>query len=70
MPGLSFILLIVGPPILGLVFGLIFLLVYVVLAKSGRITSDQIPFFPILWLKGMLLVVVVGVLMAILSHVS
>jgi hypothetical protein len=42
----------------------------VVLAKSGRITSDQIPFFPILWLKGMLLVVVVGVLMAILSHVS
>ena len=68
MPGLGFLLMILAPPVLGLVFGLIQLLVYVVLAKTGRITSEQIPFFPILWLRGMLLVVVLGVVLAVLQH--
>lgn len=70
MTGLGFILMILAPPVLGLVFGLVQLLVYVVLAKSGRITSERIPFFPILWLRGMLLVVVLGVLMAVFQHVD
>ena len=70
MPGLGFILMILAPPILGLVFGLIQLLVYVVLAKTGRISSENIPFFPILWLRGMLLVVVLGVVLAVLQHVD
>ncbi len=68
MGGLGIVLMILAPPILGLVFGLVQLLVYVVLAKTGRITSEQIPFFPILWLRGMLVVVVVGVIMAVLQH--
>jgi hypothetical protein len=66
--GLGFLLMILAPPILGLVFGLIQLLVYVVLAKTGQITSEQIPFFPILWLRGMLAVVVFGVVLAVLQH--
>lgn len=68
MGGLGIVLMILAPPILGLVFGLVQLLVYVVLAKTGRITSDQIPFFPILWLRGMLVVVVLGVVLAVLQH--
>ncbi|MBA3698512.1 MAG: hypothetical protein H0W78_06640 [Planctomycetes bacterium] len=70
MNGLGFVLMILAPPILGLVFGLIQLLVYVVLAKAGRITAEQIPFFPILWLRGMLVVVVLGVLLAVLQHLD
>ena len=70
MPGLGFILMILAPPIIGLVFGLIQWLVYVVLSKTGRITSEQIPFFPILWLRGMLLVVVLGVVLAVLQHLD
>ncbi len=70
MPGLGFILMILAPPILGLVFGLVQLLVYVVLAKTGRMSAENIPFFPILWLRGMLLVVVLGVVLAILQHLD
>ena len=70
MPGLGFILMILAPPIIGLVFGFIQLLVYVVLAKTGRISSENIPFFPILWLRGMLLVVVLGVVLAVLQHLD
>jgi hypothetical protein len=70
MSGLGFILMILAPPILGLVFGLVQLLVYVVLVKTGRISAENIPFFPILWLRGMLLVVVLGVVLAVLQHVD
>ena len=70
MGGLGFLLMILGPPILGLLFGLVQLLGYVVLVKTGRLASDKIPFFPILWLRGMLLVVVLGVAMAILQHLG
>jgi hypothetical protein len=66
--GLGFLLMILAPPILGLVFGLLQLLVYVVLAKAGRIDGEKIPFFPILWLRGMLIVVVLGVALAVLQH--
>ena len=70
MGGFGFLLMIVGPPILGLLFGLVQLLGYVVLVKTGRLASDKIPFFAILWLRGMLLVVVLGVAMAILQHLG
>ena len=70
MNGLGFLLMIIGPPIIGLLFGLVQLLGYVVLVKTGRLASDKIPFFPILWLRGMLLVVVLGVAMAILQHLG
>jgi hypothetical protein len=70
MGGLGFLLMILAPPILGLLFGLLQLLGYVVLVKIGRLPSDKIPFFPILWLRGMLLVVVLGVAMAILQHLE
>ena len=70
MNGLGFLLMIIGPPIIGLLFGLVQLLGYVVLVKTGRLASDKIPFFPILWLRGMLLVVVRGVAMAILQHLG
>lgn len=70
MTGLGFLLMIFAPPILGLVFGLLQLLVYVVLAKAGRIDGEKIPFFPILWLRGMLVVVVLGVILAVLQHID
>jgi hypothetical protein len=68
--GLNILLLVLAPPILGLLFGLLQLLVYVVLAKSGRLAAEQIPFFPILWLRGMLAVVVLGAVLAILQHLG
>jgi hypothetical protein len=68
--GLGFLLMILAPPILGLVFGLLQLLVYVVLAKTGRIEADKVPFFPILWLRGMLVVVVLGVILAVLQNLD
>lgn len=70
MTGLDFLLMALAPLILGLVFGLVQLLVYVVLVKTGRISSENIPFFPILWLRGMTLVVVLGAAMAIYLHVK
>jgi hypothetical protein len=70
MGGLGFLLMILAPPILGLLFGLLQLLGYVVLVKIGRLPADKIPFFPILWMRGMLLVVVLGVAMAILQHLE
>jgi len=68
--GIDFLLMALAPLILGLVFGLVQLLVYVVLVKTGRISSENIPFFPILWLRGMTLVVVLGAAMAIYLHVQ
>ncbi len=70
MTGLGFLLMILAPPLLGLVFGLLQLLVYVVLAKAGRISSENIPFFPILWLRGMMVVVALGVILAVLQHLD
>jgi hypothetical protein len=70
MTGVGFLLMILAPPVLGLVFGLLQLLVYVVLAKAGRIDGEKIPFFPILWLRGMLLVVALGVVLAVLQHLD
>jgi hypothetical protein len=70
MTGLGFLLMILGPPILGVVFGLLQLFGYVMLQKSGKITPEDIPFFPILWLRGMLVVVVIGVIFAILQHTT
>ena len=70
MTGIDFLLMALAPLILGLVFGLVQLLVYVVLVKTGRISSENIPFFPILWLRGMTLVVVLGAAMAIYLHVQ
>ena len=70
MGGLGLLLMILAPPIFGLLFGLLQLLGYGVLVKIGRLNSDKIPFFPILWLRGMLLVVIVGVALAILQHLE
>lgn len=70
MTGLGFLLMVLAPPLLGLVFGLLQLLVYLVLARTGRISAENIPFFPILWLRGMLVVVVLGVLLAVLQHLD
>ena len=70
MSALSFLLMILAPPLLGLVFGLLQLLGYMLLVRIGRLTSEQIPFFPLLWLRGMTLVVVLGVAVAIILHMQ
>ena len=70
MGGLGFVLMILAPPVLGLGFGLLQWLVYAVLLKTGRITAEKIPFFPLLWLRGMTAVVILGVIMAILQHLE
>ena len=59
------LMMVLAPPVVGLVLGLIQLLVYVALVKAGSLPRERIPFFPILWLRGMLVVVVIGVGMGI-----
>jgi hypothetical protein len=66
--GLGFALMVLAPPVLGLLFALLQLLVYLLLVKAGRV--DRVPFFPVLWLRGMLLVVVLGVILAVLQHLD
>ena len=61
----GFVLMILAPPLVGLVLGLLQLAVYLLLVKAGSLPRERIPFFPILWLRGMLVVVVLGVAMGI-----
>jgi hypothetical protein len=61
----GFVLMILAPPLVGLVFGLLQLAVYLALVKAGNLPRERIPFFPILWLRGMLVVVALGVAMGI-----
>jgi hypothetical protein len=70
MTGLGFLLMIAGPPIVGLIFGLVQLAYYQTLVKMGTKAADDVPFFPILWLRGMLLVVVIGVIFAVMQHLT
>jgi hypothetical protein len=59
------VLMVLAPPVLGLVLGLLQLLGYAVLVKAGRTSWERVPFFPILWLRGMVVVVAVGAILAI-----
>ncbi len=58
---------VLGLPLLGALFGLLQLLVYRTLVAAGRLQSDAVPFFGILWLRGMIagfvLVAVIAVTM-------
>lgn len=62
--------MVLAPPVLGLVFGLLQLLGYVVMVKAGKTTWDEVPFFPILWLRGMVVVVAVGAILGIAQALS
>ncbi len=67
---LALLLLIAAPPALGLLLGLVQLAVYLVLVRRGRLERGKVPFFPILWLRGMVLVVALGALAAIVQGIS
>ncbi len=67
---LGFAALILSPPLLGLVLGLAQLLVYRTLVALGRFQRERIPFFPFLWLRGMIAVVAVGAVLAIIQTIS
>ena len=69
-PGLNLVLFIFAPLVLGLVLGLLQLFAYMIMAKTGSMEPDQVPPFPILWMRGMLVVVALGVAMAIWQHTS
>ena len=57
--------MVLAPPLAGLVFGLLQLAGYALMVKAGRTTWDDVPFFPILWLRGMVVVVAVGAVLGI-----
>jgi hypothetical protein len=67
---LSLLLLVAAPPALGLLLGLVQLAIYLVLVRSGRLERRAVPFFPILWLRGMVVVVALGALAAIVQSLS
>jgi hypothetical protein len=67
---LGFVALILAPPLLGLVLGLLQLAVYRVLVGLGRLPRERIPFFPFLWLRGMIAVVAVGAVLAIIQTIA
>lgn len=62
--------MVLAPPVVGLIFGLLQLLGYAVMVKAGKTTWDEVPFFPILWLRGMVVVVAVGAILGILQALS
>ncbi len=51
--------LFLGPPLIGVLFGFVQLGVYRLLARLGAIRADGIPVFPILMLRGMLVMLAV-----------
>jgi hypothetical protein len=67
---LSLLLLFAAPPGLGLLVGLLQLAVYRLLVARGRLPRGAVPFFPILWLRGMVLVVAVGALAGIILGIA
>ena len=62
--------MILAPPLVGLVFGLLQLIIYLLLVKIKWLESERVPFFPILWLRGMMVVIALGVMMAIFQHLE
>ena len=52
----------------GILLGLLQLVVYTVLARHGRIASDRIPPFLVLFARGMVAVVALAVVFAILTR--
>lgn len=62
--------MVLAPPVLGLLLGLVQLLSYAVKVRLGFATWDQVPFFPILWLRGMVVVVAVGAVLGIAQALS
>jgi hypothetical protein len=67
---LSLLLLLLAPPVLGLAFGLIQWGIYRALVRAGRVARERVPFFPILWLRGMIVVVAIGAIFAIVQTIS
>jgi hypothetical protein len=67
---LSLLLLLMAPPVLGLILGLMQWAVYRALVRSGRLARERVPFFPFLWLRGMIVVVAVGAILAIKQSIS
>ena len=67
---MGIILMVLAPPVIGLVFALLQLAGYALMVKAGRTTWDDVPFFPILWLRGMVVVVAVGAVLGIAQALS
>jgi hypothetical protein len=63
---LALVLLIASLLGLGLLLGLVQLAIYLLLVRSGRLARAAVPFFPFLWLRGMVAVVALGALAAII----
>src|SRR5277367_1370359 len=67
---IALLLLFSAPPALGLLLGLVQLALYRLLVARGRIARGAVPFFPILWLRGMVAVVALGALQAIIQSIA
>lgn len=64
---LGFLALILGPPIIGLVLGLVQWLAYRIAVASRLLAADRVPPFPILWLRGLVAVVAIAAALGIWS---
>ena len=51
--------LFLGPPLIGVLFGFIQLGVYRLLVRAKVLTNEQVPMFPILFLRGMMILIAI-----------
>ncbi len=51
--------LFLGPPLIGVLFGFIQLAIYRLLVRIKAITNEQVPMFPILFLRGMMILIAI-----------
>ncbi len=64
---LGFLVLILGPPVIGLLLGLVQWSGYRIAVASRLLAADRVPPFPILWLRGLVMVVVLAAALGIWS---
>jgi hypothetical protein len=66
---LATVLTFLAVPVIGALLGLVQLAVYRLRVRAGKMTADEIPFFGALLMRGMMIVVALGVIAAITANV-
>jgi hypothetical protein len=67
---LGFLGLILGPPLIGLLLGLVQSAAYRLAVVAHLIAAERVPPFPILWLRGLVAVVAIAAALGIWSVVG
>lgn len=66
----GFLCLILGPPLIGLLLGLLQFAVYRLAIAARLIAAERVPPFPILWLRGLVAVVAIAAALGMWSVVG